>query len=274
MVDRNARVVWINERYAARFGIADARQAIGKEIEEIIPTSLMREVATPVGSIAGVLASGSITTIRAGGTDAAAYPYQPEHIVGNILSYPYYSTGAGQTRAVTLYSPHTNGFLRNGQPDTSADAAAIADTVAAQTPARQHRRPRSARHRGTPRSRTGRGCSHATEYRRRLRGRSCPSRRGRGDTCPRRRSGRSRTSRLRTDRPRSSHRPRSARPRCSPRDRRAHRTPRRCKRACRSRDRGSDRADTSRPRRAVPVHSRTRGSPRSGRPRRSGPRRT
>ena len=28
----------------ARFGIADARQAIGKEIEEIIPTSLMREV--------------------------------------------------------------------------------------------------------------------------------------------------------------------------------------------------------------------------------------
>ena len=44
MVDRNARVVWINERYAARFGIADARQAIGKEIEEIIPTSLMREV--------------------------------------------------------------------------------------------------------------------------------------------------------------------------------------------------------------------------------------
>ena len=44
MVDRNARVVWINERYAARFGIADARQAIGKKIEEIIPTSLMREV--------------------------------------------------------------------------------------------------------------------------------------------------------------------------------------------------------------------------------------
>jgi transcriptional regulator with PAS, ATPase and Fis domain len=44
MVDRDARIVWINERYAARFGIADAASAIGKPIEEIIPTSLMREV--------------------------------------------------------------------------------------------------------------------------------------------------------------------------------------------------------------------------------------
>ena len=44
VVDRDARVVWINERYAARFGVADAKTAIGKEIEEIIPTSLMREV--------------------------------------------------------------------------------------------------------------------------------------------------------------------------------------------------------------------------------------
>ncbi len=44
MVDRDARVVWINERYAARFGVSDASQAIGKDIEEIIPTSLMREV--------------------------------------------------------------------------------------------------------------------------------------------------------------------------------------------------------------------------------------
>ncbi|MDQ5877571.1 MAG: hypothetical protein QG638_302, partial [Pseudomonadota bacterium] len=44
MVDRDARIVWINERYAARFGISDAKSAIGKDIEEIIPTSLMREV--------------------------------------------------------------------------------------------------------------------------------------------------------------------------------------------------------------------------------------
>ncbi|MBW7900244.1 MAG: sigma 54-interacting transcriptional regulator [Rhodocyclaceae bacterium] len=44
VVDRDARVVWINERYAARFGVADAKRAIGKAIEEIIPTSLMREV--------------------------------------------------------------------------------------------------------------------------------------------------------------------------------------------------------------------------------------
>jgi transcriptional regulator with PAS, ATPase and Fis domain len=44
VVDRDARIVWINERYVARFGVRDAREAIGKEIEEIIPTSLMREV--------------------------------------------------------------------------------------------------------------------------------------------------------------------------------------------------------------------------------------
>jgi len=44
VVDRDARIVWINERYAARFGVADPAAAIGREIEEIIPTSLMREV--------------------------------------------------------------------------------------------------------------------------------------------------------------------------------------------------------------------------------------
>ncbi|HEX5803284.1 MAG TPA: sigma 54-interacting transcriptional regulator [Azospira sp.] len=44
VVDKDARVVWINERYAARFGVANPKDAIGKEIEEIIPTSLMREV--------------------------------------------------------------------------------------------------------------------------------------------------------------------------------------------------------------------------------------
>ncbi len=44
VVDRNARIVWINERYAARFGVTNAQNAIGKEIEEVIPTSLLREV--------------------------------------------------------------------------------------------------------------------------------------------------------------------------------------------------------------------------------------
>ena len=44
VVDRDARIVWINERYVARFGVTRAEDAIGKEIEEIIPTSLMREV--------------------------------------------------------------------------------------------------------------------------------------------------------------------------------------------------------------------------------------
>jgi transcriptional regulator with PAS, ATPase and Fis domain len=44
VVDRNARVVWINERYAARFGLKSAAEAIGQEVERIIPGSLMREV--------------------------------------------------------------------------------------------------------------------------------------------------------------------------------------------------------------------------------------
>jgi len=44
VVDRDARIVWINERYVARFGVDNPTDAIGKEIEEIIPTSLMREV--------------------------------------------------------------------------------------------------------------------------------------------------------------------------------------------------------------------------------------
>lgn len=44
VVDRDARVVWINERYVKRFGVASASDAIGREIEDIIPSSLMREV--------------------------------------------------------------------------------------------------------------------------------------------------------------------------------------------------------------------------------------
>lgn len=44
VVDHNAKVVWINERYAARFGLKSADDAIGKDVEQIIPSSLLREV--------------------------------------------------------------------------------------------------------------------------------------------------------------------------------------------------------------------------------------
>ncbi|AJK50923.1 sigma-54 interaction domain-containing protein [Burkholderia plantarii] len=44
IVDRDARVVWINRRYAARFGFADPQRAIGLDCEAVIPHSLMRDV--------------------------------------------------------------------------------------------------------------------------------------------------------------------------------------------------------------------------------------
>ncbi|MDD1981035.1 sigma 54-interacting transcriptional regulator [Pseudomonas asiatica] len=44
IVDRQARIVWMNERYARRFGLADAASAIGQPCEAVIPGSLMREV--------------------------------------------------------------------------------------------------------------------------------------------------------------------------------------------------------------------------------------
>ena len=43
IVDRDARVVMINERYAARLGV-DPAQVIGQPIESFIPNSLMRQV--------------------------------------------------------------------------------------------------------------------------------------------------------------------------------------------------------------------------------------
>ncbi|MGA2081759.1 MAG: sigma 54-interacting transcriptional regulator [Holophaga sp.] len=43
IVDRQARVVWINDRYAARLNV-DPVKAIGGPIEDIIPNSLMRRV--------------------------------------------------------------------------------------------------------------------------------------------------------------------------------------------------------------------------------------
>ena len=44
IVDHEARIVWISERYARRFGIADTRAALGRPCEELIPNSRMREV--------------------------------------------------------------------------------------------------------------------------------------------------------------------------------------------------------------------------------------
>ena len=46
IVDRQARIVWMNERYARRFGLEDAASAIGKPCETVIPGSLMREVVS------------------------------------------------------------------------------------------------------------------------------------------------------------------------------------------------------------------------------------
>ena len=46
VVDCDARVVWMNERYAARFGFADPQQAVGLDCEAVIPNSLMREVVS------------------------------------------------------------------------------------------------------------------------------------------------------------------------------------------------------------------------------------
>jgi len=43
IVDREARVIWINDRYADRLNINPVK-AIGQEIEAIIPNSLMRQV--------------------------------------------------------------------------------------------------------------------------------------------------------------------------------------------------------------------------------------
>lgn len=45
IVDKEARIVWINERYARRFGLEDAGLAVGQPCEKVIPGSLLRQVA-------------------------------------------------------------------------------------------------------------------------------------------------------------------------------------------------------------------------------------
>src|SRR5512140_454204 len=44
VVDRDARIVWISEKYAARLGLAAPSEALGRVVEDVIPNSLMREV--------------------------------------------------------------------------------------------------------------------------------------------------------------------------------------------------------------------------------------
>ena len=44
VVDREARVVWMNEHYPRKLGLRDGGSAIGRCVEEVIPNSLMREV--------------------------------------------------------------------------------------------------------------------------------------------------------------------------------------------------------------------------------------
>jgi transcriptional regulator with PAS, ATPase and Fis domain len=44
IVDAEARIVWMNERYPERLGIAMPECVVGQEIEKVIPNSLMRQV--------------------------------------------------------------------------------------------------------------------------------------------------------------------------------------------------------------------------------------
>ncbi len=44
IVDEQARVVWMNDRYPERLGISNPTSAIGQPIEKVIPNSLMRQV--------------------------------------------------------------------------------------------------------------------------------------------------------------------------------------------------------------------------------------
>ncbi|MBU3059526.1 sigma-54 interaction domain-containing protein [Pseudomonas indica] len=43
-VNRQARIVWINDKYAAKIGIRDPRNVLGKEVEEVLPASQLRRV--------------------------------------------------------------------------------------------------------------------------------------------------------------------------------------------------------------------------------------
>ncbi len=44
IVDRDARIVWLSDKYAARLKLPSAAAGIGRTVEDVIPNSLMREV--------------------------------------------------------------------------------------------------------------------------------------------------------------------------------------------------------------------------------------
>ena len=44
IVDRDARIIWLSDKYATKLKLATADEAIGKVVEDVIPNSLMREV--------------------------------------------------------------------------------------------------------------------------------------------------------------------------------------------------------------------------------------
>ncbi len=44
IVDREARIVWISDKYAARLNLESAAAAEGRVVEDVIPNSLLREV--------------------------------------------------------------------------------------------------------------------------------------------------------------------------------------------------------------------------------------
>jgi transcriptional regulator with PAS, ATPase and Fis domain len=43
-VNRQARIVWMSDKYASKIGLADGRSALGREIEAVLPASRLREV--------------------------------------------------------------------------------------------------------------------------------------------------------------------------------------------------------------------------------------
>ncbi len=43
-VDQQARIVWMNDKYAKKLGLESVEVALGREVEEVIPNSLMRQV--------------------------------------------------------------------------------------------------------------------------------------------------------------------------------------------------------------------------------------
>ena len=43
-VNKDARIIWINDKYLASLGLVSSEGALGRDVEEVIPNSLMREV--------------------------------------------------------------------------------------------------------------------------------------------------------------------------------------------------------------------------------------